>query len=236
MLSLTLHAIALVLLLRVAGVALLNPSQLVQQADIDRDFRLPPEPEPTSFPEVEPQIQPPDSPPPDTKLPIEHTPDTLPEKPRAEVANPDAPPPQPPVPPVVKPQPLHRPEPVVPEPEPTPEPTPEPVQSQPRPEPQPVKPAPSVVVPPRPTDDNPAPGYPRQARKRGYEGKVVVHVLVGSEGRVKSVEVKESSGFAILDKAARESVEDWKFLPGMRDGKPEEAFTDVTIRFELTDD
>ena len=60
--------------------------------------------------------------------------------------------------------------------------------------------------------------------------------FISTSVTVKSVEVKESSGFAILDKAARESVEDWKFLPGMRDGKPEEAFTDVTIRFELTDD
>jgi protein TonB len=47
--------------------------------------------------------------------------------------------------------------------------------------------------------------------------------------------VKRSSGYEILDKAAMEAVERWKFKPAMADGFPVEGEVEVPIRFKLTD-
>jgi protein TonB len=40
------------------------------------------------------------------------------------------------------------------------------------------------------------------ARKRGYQGTVILSVLVNREGRVDNLWVFESSGYNILDNAA----------------------------------
>lgn len=80
---------------------------------------------------------------------------------------------------------------------------------------------------------NPSPHYPRLARKRGYEGTVVLEVLVDSNGRVKDLEVFKSGGYAILDKAAVASVKDWLFEPGMRGDEKLEMWVKIPIRFQL---
>jgi protein TonB len=80
---------------------------------------------------------------------------------------------------------------------------------------------------------NPSPRYPRLARKRGYEGTVVLKVLVDSNGRVKDLHVFKSGGYAILDKAAVTSVKDWLFEPGMRGDEKVEMWVKIPIRFQL---
>ena len=66
---------------------------------------------------------------------------------------------------------------------------------------------------------NPPPKYPRIARKREYQGTVMLHVYVDSKGKVSDVELSESSGYKILDKAAIKAVKGWFFEPGQRGGK-----------------
>jgi periplasmic protein TonB len=95
---------------------------------------------------------------------------------------------------------------------------------------------PPVVVAPAPKTDNAPPKYPRQARARGYEGKVVVRVLVASDGTAKSATIAESSSFASLDTAARDAVLAWHFFPGTKDGTPQEAYINITVRFKLEDE
>ena len=80
---------------------------------------------------------------------------------------------------------------------------------------------------------NPSPHYPRLARKRGYEGTVVLEVLVDPNGRVKDLQVFKSGGYAILDKAATDSVKDWLFEPGMRGDEKVEMWVKIPIRFQL---
>lgn len=80
---------------------------------------------------------------------------------------------------------------------------------------------------------NPSPHYPRLARKRGYEGTVVLEVLVDPSGRVKDLQVFKSGGYAILDKAAVASVKDWLFEPGMRGDEKVEMWVKIPIRFQL---
>ncbi|HMO64933.1 MAG TPA: energy transducer TonB [Verrucomicrobiota bacterium] len=48
--------------------------------------------------------------------------------------------------------------------------------------------------------------YPYDARRRLLQGRVVVDIVVGPGGRVVEAEVVQSSGHAILDKAARDMV------------------------------
>lgn len=81
--------------------------------------------------------------------------------------------------------------------------------------------------------NNPPPEYPRLARRRGYEGTVVLEVLVDEEGKVEAMRLFRSSKHRILDRAAMASVKKWEFRPGMRDGETVEMWVRIPIRFQL---
>lgn len=55
------------------------------------------------------------------------------------------------------------------------------------------------------------PEYPRRARRLGIEGKVLLHVLTALNGVPEKVTVISSSGYPVLDNAAVEAVNDWRF-------------------------
>jgi len=80
---------------------------------------------------------------------------------------------------------------------------------------------------------NPPPKYPSVARRRGFQGNVVLEVLVSPVGNVIELHVLYSSGYPILDRAAKSSVKNWTFEPGMRGQKKVEMWVRVPIRFEL---
>ncbi|MCB9831758.1 MAG: energy transducer TonB [Planctomycetes bacterium] len=71
----------------------------------------------------------------------------------------------------------------------------------------------------------PSPRYPRQAVTRHLEGRVILIVDVDRDGRVLDVVIETSSGHDILDRAAVDAVEDWRFAPA-REG-------DQTVRDRL---
>lgn len=75
--------------------------------------------------------------------------------------------------------------------------------------------------------------YPMASARRHEEGRVVLRVLIGSDGIPQRVEVEESSGFPQLDRAAREAVQKWRFSPGTRNGVPYAAWGRVPIEFHL---
>jgi protein TonB len=81
--------------------------------------------------------------------------------------------------------------------------------------------------------ENPPPPYPGLARRRGYEGTVLLEVLVDRHGQVATLRVIQSSGYAVLDRAAMTSVERWRFKAGMRAGQPVGMWVRVPIRFQL---
>jgi protein TonB len=81
--------------------------------------------------------------------------------------------------------------------------------------------------------DNPPPRYPRIARRRGYEGTVVLEVLVNIEGRVADYRIIRSCGHRVLDRAATKSIRNWLFEPGMRGDKKVDMWVKVPIRFQL---
>lgn len=91
---------------------------------------------------------------------------------------------------------------------------------------------PKVFHPPR-YDHNPEPTYPEIAKRRGIQGRVLLEVLVDTNGTVKRVSLKESSGSRILDEAALEAVKRWIFTPATEDGSPVEALVEIPILFRL---
>ncbi|MCF6187070.1 MAG: energy transducer TonB [Desulfobulbaceae bacterium] len=80
---------------------------------------------------------------------------------------------------------------------------------------------------------NPPPEYPRLARRRGLEGVVLLEVLVNSSGRVADIRISSSSGYALLDKAALKGVRRWHFTPGTMNGRQQEMWVEIPVRFQL---
>ena len=162
-----------------------------------------------------------------------------------------------PTPPPPAPQPTPKPQPVVrqtPRPQPTPlpvavaDPAPSdhapiipapvpPAPAEPSPAPaRPVEPAvPAVQLPSSTADylNNPAPAYPPLSRRLGEQGRVVVRVLIGTDGTASQAEIRSSSGFERLDQAALQTVLKWRYVPGKRAGVPEAMWFNVPINFVL---
>lgn len=79
------------------------------------------------------------------------------------------------------------------------------------------------------------PAYPRDAWKAGWEGVVIVRVLVGTDGSALSISVQHSSGYASLDAAAAQAVGQWRFSPARSGAAAVESFYDVKVKFRLAD-
>ena len=77
------------------------------------------------------------------------------------------------------------------------------------------------------------PEYPYIARKRRYEGRVVLRALVDGKGEVKKIVVVKSSGYLVLDKAAINALKKWHFVPARVSGRPVEAWVEVPFVFNL---
>lgn len=123
-------------------------------------------------------------------------------------------------------------------------PSPSPILVPPAPPPPPPEPiavapvvAPPVVVTPPifAADylDNPAPAYPPLSRRGGEQGRVVLRVLVSPSGTAEEVQIRNSSGHARLDQAARETVLRWRFVPAKRGAEPVPAWVLIPISFRL---
>ncbi len=69
--------------------------------------------------------------------------------------------------------------------------------------------------------------YPDRARRNGITGVSRVRFEVGREGRARNVELADSSGFGLLDRAARAAVMQVRGLPWVY-GRLE-----VPVRFSL---
>jgi len=65
---------------------------------------------------------------------------------------------------------------------------------------------------------NPPPRYPLLARRKGWEGTVVIEAGLSGSGRVQVVHIEKSSGYAILDDAAVGAVRSWRLAQGGRLG------------------
>jgi protein TonB len=80
---------------------------------------------------------------------------------------------------------------------------------------------------------NTPPPYPRKARRLGYEGIVILKVLINENGRVDDLTLLESSGHTILDRVALSAVRKWRFEPGTEGGIKKKMWVKIPIRFQL---
>lgn len=83
---------------------------------------------------------------------------------------------------------------------------------------------------------NPAPVYPRLAREAGWQGVVVLKVLVDRSGRAAQVEVEKSSGYSVLDQSALKTVRQWRFRPTRFGRLSFSSSIQIPVRFVLVDE
>nr|WP_235964973.1 energy transducer TonB [Caenimonas soli] len=97
-------------------------------------------------------------------------------------------------------------------------------------------PAPAKVELPSSDADylrNPAPSYPPMSKRLGEQGKVLVRVLIGADGTPQKAELKRSSGFDRLDRAALEYVMKCRYVPGKVAGVPQAMWHEAPVNFVL---
>jgi len=81
--------------------------------------------------------------------------------------------------------------------------------------------------------NNPKPPYPASAVRRGAEGRVVLLAEVLADGRAGRVNLEQSSGHAILDASAMNTVRTWRFTPARKDGVIVTQTVRIPIEFNL---
>ncbi|WP_194743329.1 energy transducer TonB [Thermaurantiacus tibetensis] len=116
---------------------------------------------------------------------------------------------------------------------------PEPVRVAP---PAPPAPAPPPPAPPKVERVNPTPrggtvtvgteDYPAASLRACEQGAVAVQVVVGTDGRVKSCSIAQSSGYSRLDERTCEVAQRrWRYNPGKENGQPVEMALVQRVRW-----
>jgi periplasmic protein TonB len=77
------------------------------------------------------------------------------------------------------------------------------------------------------------PEYPLLARRRGYQGRVVVAANVLSSGEVEFASLVASSGYDMLDDAALDAVRAWRLLPARKNGEAVDGRIEIPFNFVL---
>ena len=75
------------------------------------------------------------------------------------------------------------------------------------------------------------PVYPEDAKHQGIEGAVKLHVVVGRDGSVQSVE--PISGPGSLANAAMSAVRAWRYAQTLLGGQPVETEQDIVVKFRV---
>jgi protein TonB len=78
-----------------------------------------------------------------------------------------------------------------------------------------------------------APAYPPIARTAKVQGVVILEAILDAQGRVESVRVLRS--IPLLDQAAVDAVQQWRFTPALLNGAPVPVVMTVTVNFTLQD-
>lgn len=78
----------------------------------------------------------------------------------------------------------------------------------------------------------PDPEYSEEARKAKFQGVVVLHLIVGPDGRPRDIRVARNLGMGLDDKAI-EAVRTWRFEPARKDGQPVAVAINVEVNFNL---
>lgn len=77
------------------------------------------------------------------------------------------------------------------------------------------------------------PDYPVREQRGGIAGAAKVRVLIGTDGRVKAVELVSTDSPGFFEETKRRALTKWRFKPATRGGVPEESWKVMTVRFEI---
>ena len=84
------------------------------------------------------------------------------------------------------------------------------------------------------TSSKKQPTYPESARKEKVSGQVVLQVVVRKDGTVGDIQVLRSPGSKYgFDEAAIAVVKEWRFKPGLQNGKPVDVYFTEVVDFVL---
>lgn len=87
------------------------------------------------------------------------------------------------------------------------------------------------VLAPKPIS-TPDPQYTEEARQAKYEGTCVLAMIVGPDGKPRDIKVQRGLGMG-LDRKAVEAVQQWRFNPATKDGRPVAVQISVEVSFKL---
>jgi protein TonB len=76
--------------------------------------------------------------------------------------------------------------------------------------------------------------YPPMSKRMGEQGKVVLRILVGENGKPDQVLVQTSSGYTRLDEAGRQAGLRAIFKPHLEDGRAVPVYVILPLNFQLT--
>ena len=79
------------------------------------------------------------------------------------------------------------------------------------------------------------PDYPGAMIRQGMEGKVVVRVTIGPDGRVTDIEPLSATDEAFWLATQRHALRKWRFRPATRDGVAISSAKVLTVHFRLAD-
>ncbi|MCW5647399.1 MAG: energy transducer TonB [Sphingopyxis sp.] len=77
------------------------------------------------------------------------------------------------------------------------------------------------------------PDYPASEQRREIEGVARVRVLIGTDGRVKAVELVSTDSPGFFAETKRRALAKGRFKPATRGGIAEESWKTMTVRFEI---
>ncbi|HEX8402970.1 MAG TPA: TonB family protein [Allosphingosinicella sp.] len=79
------------------------------------------------------------------------------------------------------------------------------------------------------------PPYPASEQRSGTEGSVTVRLIIGPDGRVRSVERVRAASEGFWRATERHALRAWRFSPATVDGRPVESSTVMTVKFRIED-
>ncbi len=77
------------------------------------------------------------------------------------------------------------------------------------------------------------PDYPVGLLQREIEGSVTVRVLIGTDGRVRQVQILRATDSDFAKATEKQALKAWRFKPATRDGTPVEDWQTLTVRFDI---
>ena len=77
------------------------------------------------------------------------------------------------------------------------------------------------------------PVYPASAKTAGLQGTVILHAVIGMDGRPLSLRIMNNDIDPELARAAIEAVSQWRYRPTLLNGEPIEIDTTIMVNFSL---